>query len=115
MEPRSELFSDDLLYFDDTAVRAVASTVTSSAVAADRACRRALGALEFGPRYAGERYRTRGVAVEDGYMRLRRALDEWTAATNRYADAAAAAADGYHDQERTTVDALREIRTEPPR
>ncbi len=110
MEPRSELYFDGL-YFDDAAVRAVVTTVTGSAVAADRGCRRALGALEFGPRCAGERYRSRGVAVEDGYQRLRRALDEWTAATNRCSDAAAEAADGYHDQERATLGALRDIRT----
>lgn len=112
MELRSELFSEDQLYFDDAAVRAVVSTVTGSAVAVDRACRRALGTLEFGPRYTGARYRSRGVAIEDGYGRLRRALDEWAAETNRYADAAASAADGYRDQERTTVDALRDVRTD---
>ncbi|TCN57284.1 hypothetical protein EV641_102429 [Rhodococcus sp. SMB37] len=106
MEPRSEL------YFDGAAVRTVASAVTGSAVAADRACRRALGALEFGPGCSGETYRSRGVAVEDGYRRLRRALGEWTAATNRYSDAAAEAARGYHDQEQATLDALRDTRTE---
>ncbi|HET8993114.1 hypothetical protein [Rhodococcus sp. SJ-2] len=109
MEPRAEL------YFDGTAVRAVVSTVTGSAMSADRTCRRALGALEFGPRYAGESYRSRGVAVEEGYRRLRRALDEWTAETNWSSDAAARAADGYRDQEQATFDALCGTRTDLPR
>lgn len=99
----------DELHFDGPGVHAIARGLSGSAIAADSECRRALGRLEFGAHAAGRRYRARGAAIEAGHRRLRRALDDWTAATNRHADALTAVADGYHGQIGATTAALHDL------
>lgn len=101
--------SSDKVRFDGPEVRTIASQLSDSAAAADEQCRPTLNLLAFGPDSVGVRYRARGAEIEAGYRVLRRAVERWSATTNRHADDLVCAADTYQDNDDRVREAIRSV------
>lgn len=92
--------------FDAGAVCAIAARLSESAEDSDDEIRRAFGRFEFDRSGAGSAHGSNGLAVENGYRRMRAACEAWVAATQRHADAVQVAADRYQQQDAATSVAL---------
>lgn len=92
--------------FDGPEVHEAGARLLGSADDADRDVRSALGSVESGRAGTGSRYVAAGVAIDEGYRRLRLACESWIGSVQQHADAVRATAARYEENERDAVDVL---------